>query len=601
MSASERSDEGRPRVVGPQTRPSEARADSIVLAGGRGSRMGGVDKPAIEIGGVSMLATALAAVAGCERRVVVGPHRPDLPAEVVQTQEDPRGSGPVSAIAAGLRELRTDAPLVVILAADMPFLRRDAIEALVTRSAESGADAVHAIDDEGRPQYLVGVWRKKFLLDRLAAIGSPVNLPMKSLVPDHSETVRLEGISDCDTDEDVARAVASLGPPPALDLDGTRSTIRNGLSRLPVRRLPLHDALGAVLAAPVHATQPLPRFDVSAMDGYAVAGDGPWVLRAAVGYAGGTRPARLEIGEAVRIATGAHLPEGSSSVLRDEFATVDGDRLSRLPDTPVRADVRRVGEEWQPGHVLAQAGSTVTPMTVSAAASGEVTEADVRGPVRAHVVVTGDEIRRDGPLREGQTRDSVGPVLPLFLAWCGIRVASDAHLRDTANAFDDLLAAAPDAELIVIVGATGRGAADQLRTALARANARLLVERARCRPGGSQITAELPDGRVVLGLPGNPFAAISTLLISAPAILDGLTDRAPREPFVGPVINADELSGPVTRIVPVRRIEGGKWEGDSSTRTAHLAGLVGRDALALVPPNARALDLVELILLPNQM
>ena len=573
-------------------------ADAVILAGGRASRMGGVDKPAIEIGGRTMLDAALEAVAACERIVVVGPHRADMTANIVQTQEVPRGGGPVAAIGAALRVLDDSADLIVVVAADIPFIGADAVAAVAEECRRTGSDAVFAVDESGRSQYLVGAWRRDYLDERLRSLGSLDNLAMKALLPDRIGTVALQGISDCDTESDVARARASITPGPALELTVARALLRNKLSALPSRPRQLRDAIGATLAEPVRSAVALPRFDISAMDGYAVAGPGPWQLRAEVGYAGGERPALLHPGEAVRIATGAHLPDGSTAVLRDEFADVTGGELTRRPQTPVREDIRRAGEDWPTGHELLPAGAAVTPMAASAAASGEVFEALVRGPVRAHVVVTGDEIRSEGPLRQGQTRDSVGPVVSHFLAWCGIDAAGATHLRDTADGFDTLFASAIECDLIVIVGATGGGAADQLRAALDRAGAKILVERVRCRPGGSQLTAELVDGRTVLGLPGNPFAAISTLLVTAPAIVDGLTARTPLQPVVGSLANASACSGPVSRIVPVTRMPDGTWTADVATRTAHLAGLVGRDGLAIVPPAAADGDLVELNLFP---
>lgn len=580
------------------------RADAIILAGGKASRMGGIDKPAIQIGGRTMLDAALSAVVGCDRTVVVGPHRTDLDTEIVQTQENPGGSGPVAAIGAGLQALIDAAPLIVILAADMPFLTANAVSELISRITTSESDAAFAVDEAGRAQYLVGVWRTQFLVERLGSLGLLDNLSMKALIPPNIETARIDGVSDCDTNEDVRRAVASLAPSRAVSLDEARNTLRTSLSRLPARRAALFDSIGGTLAAPLLAAAALPRFDISAMDGYAVAGPGPWQMRREIGYAGGVRPAQLRDGEAVRIATGAHLPDGATAVLRDEFADIattaeGGQQLLRREDTPVRDDVRRRGEDWDPGYALAQPGSTITPALVSAAASAEVTEADLRGPVRAHVVVTGDEIRRDGPLREGQTRDSLGPVLPHFLSWCGIQVVSAAHLRDTPNGFDDLFAAAIDTDLIVIVGATGGGAADQLRAALRRANAHVLVERVRCRPGGSQVTAELGDGRVVLGLPGNPYAALATLLTMAPAVVDGLTARVPRPPTRVRLANIDKISGDVTRIVPAIRLPDGQWIGDSEFRTAHLAGLIEHDGLAIVEPRTPTTKDVELIVFPG--
>lgn len=579
--------------------PNSAPApDVIVLAGGRASRMGGVDKPGLIVGGRSMLDTALAAVAALGRTVVVGPPRPELAAGVLQTREPEPGSGPVAAVAAGLAALRDPAPQVVILAADLPFLTDTAVAELLRRSGT--VDAVFAADASGRPQYLIGVWRTEPLAARLRSLDSVVNQPMKALVPADSAIVPLAGVDDCDTPGEVDAARATLATVPAapapLELARAREVLRTGLSRLADRHAELHTAPGAALATPLTAAEALPRFDVSAMDGYAVAGEGPWELRADIGFAGGRRADGLRTGEAVRIATGAQAPEGTTRVLRDEFARTGEDRLlHRLPDSPVRSDIRRRGEDRILGDEIAGAGTPVTPALVSAAAAVEVGAGRVRGPVRARIVMTGDEIRSTGPLQAGQTRDSIGPILPDLLAARAVVTLDRVHLRDTAHGFDQVLATAGDCDLLVVVGATGGGAADQLRGALDRAGSRILVPRLAMRPGGSTVVAELPSETTVLGLPGNPYAAVATLLALVPDIVTGRTGaRAPRR-AIGPLRNAAEISGPVARIVPARYADDGGWLGDAAIRTAHLGGLVDRDGLVVVPADAADDTLVEFI------
>ncbi|MFE3192329.1 NTP transferase domain-containing protein [Nocardia sp. NPDC059240] len=574
--------------------------DAIVLAGGKASRMGGVDKPALVVGGQSMLDAALTAVTGCARTVVVGPHRPELPPEILQAQEIPAGAGPVAAIAAGLGALagcEFPAGLIVVLAADMPFLTAAAIDELLSHARDSGSDAVFAADASGRPQYLVGVWRRAALTEALAGLDSLVNRPMKALVPVETAMVALPGVEDCDTPEDVrrARTGAARGAEP-LWLDEARDMLRGSISPLPARRAALRAVRGATLAEPLRAGDALPRFDVSAMDGYAVSGNGPWQLRRDIGFAGGERPVGLLDGEAVRIATGAHVPDGTSSVVRDEFVRIDADgTLYRLPDTPIREDVRRRGEYWMPGDEVAAAGTPVTAALISVAASAEVTAATVRGPVRARIVMTGDEIRGDGPLHTGQTRDSIGPILPDLLSWYGVTTIDRVHLRDTENAFDEVLAAATDCDLLLIVGATGGGAADQLRAALDRTEAEILLRRLRLRPGGSTVAAQLATGTVVLGLPGNPFAAVATLLSLIAATVEGMTGATPANPIIGPLANAAELTAPVARIVPARALPGGGFHGDLRLRTAHLADLLHRDGVVIVPADAQDGALAEFI------
>lgn len=709
-------------------RAAEPSADAVVLAGGRASRLGGVDKPGLHVGGRSMLAAAVAAVRGCERVAVVGPHRPELAAHIRQTREIPPGAGPVAALAAGLAALADDpAPYVVVLAADLPFLTPAIIARLRTELHTTGAPATFAADPDGRPQYLIGAWRRTHLESALAALGSPVNHPMKSLVPPTARTLILPGTEDCDTEEQLQRArgagqadspapagtgtaplvsgsepprtpgadadntpptgeraprpaivgpraaeatptptcePASAGAPPRseprtppdpipratgtataenvqhasgetispatepttthpnhplpaertsatpdarnatdekeppLDLNHARTALRTRLTVLRPRRAHLLDGMGSALAEELTAHAPLPRFDVSAMDGYAVAGPGPWTIRRDIGFAGGERPTGLLPGEAVRIATGAHVPEGTSRVVRDEFTRIDDPLLSLLPGSPDRSDIRRRGEDREPGDVIAPAGTRVTPALVSAAASVEVREALIRGPLAARIVMTGDEIRAEGPLHPGQTRDSIGPILPELLAFCGVRVIDRVHLRDTAHGFDAVLAAASDCDLLLVVGATGGGAADQLRGAVARTGARVVVPRLRLRPGGSTVVAETGDGTTVLGLPGNPYAAVATLLALTPAIVAGRTGAQSPRPLVGPLRNAAEIAGPVPRIVPARCAPDGGWIGDAAIRTAHLGGLVDRDGLVIVPAGAPDDGPVEFVPLP---
>lgn len=578
------------------------RVEAIVLAGGRATRMGGVDKPAIRVGATAMLTTALAAVGGCARRIVVGPYRADLDPDIEQIREDPPGSGPVSAIVAGSALLDRETDFVVVLAADLPFLRAGAVDELIRRCAETDCAAACAVDADGRAQYLVAVWRRAELVARLDALGDPADLPVKALIPDDVLLVALDGIADCDTEDDLRNATATLayGTSDALALDAARTALRDSVSRLPVRRLPVRDAAGAASAEPMHAADAVPRFDASAMDGYAVAGDGPWQVLADTGIAGRIDLPPLIDGTALRIATGARLPGGTSRVLRDEFVERTGDRLLARRDAPDRDDTRRRGEDWRAGDLLAPSAAPIGVALISLAASTGVVDVAARGPVRAQVLISGDEICAGEPSTVGQTRDALGPVLGQFLAQCAIRCDGITQLPDTAAGFDETFTTATDTDVLIVVGATGGGAADQLRDALRRAGARVVVPRLRLRPGGSTVVAELPDGRVVFGLPGNPYAAVAVLLALAPALVDGLIDRAPRPASMGLLVNAGELSGgPATRIVPARAGTDGSLVGDTSVRTAHLGGMLGRDALCVVPPDATDGAIVELIRLPG--
>lgn len=135
---------------------------AVIVAGGRGTRMGGRDKPALRLGGRTLLQIALTAV-GDGPTVVVG-ERPGLPAGVRSVVEDPVGGGPAAAVAAGLAalpELLPELPphaLIAVLAADLPGIDRGTMIRLCTAAASAPGGAV-LVDDIGRRQYLTGVWR----------------------------------------------------------------------------------------------------------------------------------------------------------------------------------------------------------------------------------------------------------------------------------------------------------------------------------------------------------------------------------------------------------------------------------------------------------
>ncbi|MGV8871923.1 MAG: NTP transferase domain-containing protein [Rhodococcus sp. (in: high G+C Gram-positive bacteria)] len=588
--------------------------DAIVLAGGRGSRMVDpersptpkeIDKPALTVGGRRMVDIALEAVSDCRRTVLVGPARDGVPEHVTQTRESPAGGGPVAALAAGLRSLERSpdsvhaADLVAVVASDIPFLDAAAVASLIASMQHTQADAVFARDSAGRTQYLLGVWRQSALRSAVAQLNSVQGASMRRILPIDRLVIAVPGIEDCDTPADLLAARLAAQPSETLEVADALNRIRRRLTPLSIHHVALRDSTGTVLAEPLVAGTALPAVDISAMDGYAVCGTEPWTLRTEIAFAGNSDIPRLTEGTAVRIATGAAVPPGATSVIRDERVAHDPDgTIRRLPTAAQSDDTRRRGEDWLPGTELAAAGTDVDAAVRSLAASAEVSGVTVRGPVRGRIVISGTEIRSTGPLAPGETRDVLGSVMPEYLAHCGIAVVDVTLLDDSATGFRDVLTRTQDVDVVIVVGATGGGAADQLRSTLAELDAESIVGRMRVRPGGSQITAALPDGTVVLGLPGNPLAAVSTAMLTAPAIVDALTGRTVRPPRMGLLSNAADVRSAVPRIIPVTAV-GTRWRADTEVRTAHLAHLVGRDALALVPAEISDDEPVTILPLPH--
>ena len=192
--------------------------DAILLAGGSARRLGGVDKAGVQVAGRSLGARTAAAVADAGRLVVVGGAHAGLHPRMVLTQEDPPGTGPVAATAAGLRLVT--AAYVAVLACDLPFLTADAIAALRTALvAAPGVSAAMPVDARGSDQPLCSVWRSGALGEALARFGDVAGASVRALVAHAEPVIRLPAPStvadgrpppwfDCDTADDLARADA---------------------------------------------------------------------------------------------------------------------------------------------------------------------------------------------------------------------------------------------------------------------------------------------------------------------------------------------------------------------------------------------------------
>ncbi len=195
--------------------------DAVVLAGGGGLRLGGVDKPALRVGDRSLLDVALAACARARVTVVVGPQR-ETARDVRWTLESPPGSGPLAALAAGLAALAepgAESPdLVVVLAADLPYVDPGVARRLIAAvDADPGADGAVVVDGTGRSQPLLAAYRRASLERALDAIGDPRDRPVRSLLErlHLAETIDASAAADIDTPEDLARWIHAESPPAA--------------------------------------------------------------------------------------------------------------------------------------------------------------------------------------------------------------------------------------------------------------------------------------------------------------------------------------------------------------------------------------------------
>lgn len=361
---------------------------------------------------------------------------------------------------------------------------------------------------------------------------------------------------------------------------------------LPAVDVALEAALGRELAEPLWALAPLPSADTAAMDGWAVRGPGPWRVSGRT-LAGDPPPPALADGQAREVATGAVVPADCEGVVPVEHGVLCDGELTAEP--PGGRHVRRQGEECPPRTAVLAAGLRLRPVALGLAAALGHDTVRVRPLPRVVAVVTGDELLVGGLPRDGLVRDAVGPLLPGIIEAYGGRLTALVRVGDRREAVRQAIAQA-GADLVLTSGASSRGPADHLAPVLAELGAQVLLAGVDVRPGAPQTLARLPDGRLLVGLPGNPLAALAALVTCVAPVLAGLAGRALPELGHARLVSA-VAADRGTRLVPVR------VSGDLARPTGHdgaamLRGAAGADALAVVETDLPAGALVRLVPLP---
>lgn len=291
-------------------------------------------------------------------------------------------------------------------------------------------------------------------------------------------------------------------------------------------RVPLHGALGRILREDIVAGAHVPPHENSAVDGYAVFFEDlnpeaettlPVTGRAAAGHPLG-RPARR--GEAVRIFTGALMPEGADTVMMQEDCRLDGETVVIAPGIKRGANRRLAGEDFKAGDIVLRAGMRLRPQDLGQAAAAGRRELVVARPLRVALFSTGDELREPGtPLDPGCIYDSNRATIHGLLLTLGCAVDDLGILEDKGDVVRAALAkAAQDHDLIVTSGGVSVGEEDHVKQAV-EALGRLHLWRLAIKPGRPLALGQVA-GVPFVGLPGNPVAVVVTFLtIVRPMIL----------------------------------------------------------------------------------
>lgn len=377
-----------------------------------------------------------------------------------------------------------------------------------------------------------------------------------------------------------------------------------------VETLSLAGALGRILAEPVITSVPLPRFDHSAMDGYAVRradlrGEGPWQLAVSQRVAAGQAPAPLAMGTAAQVFTGAPLPSGADAVIMQEHVTTARGGIFVTTRPAPGSHIRTRGEEMAEGSAVLSPGKRLTSRDIALAASAGVATVSVARPVRVALLTTGDELRQPGEsLNPGQITDVNTAMLSAAMARPDVTLSEIRHVPDTrADHLTAMAAAFETADLVITTGGVSVGEEDHVRAAFQTLGGRVEVPAINLKPGKPVAFGTCKDA-LWLGLPGNPMSAFVTFALFGQPILSalgGCTEPSPQRYAA----SANDMTRRPGRSEVRPASDDGQDElgrlrlqiGDA-VHSGRMSPLANADGMAILPAEADRIaagDLVEFI------
>ena len=382
----------------------------------------------------------------------------------------------------------------------------------------------------------------------------------------------------------MAGPLISLADARAAVLDAVRSPLGG-------ETVGVTEALGRVVAEDVSAPHELPPFDNSAMDGFAVVA-GPARALEVVGESRAGSPAAraLRSEEAIRISTGAVVPEGADAVVPVERAEVSGAGVA-VPETTPGENVRRAGEDVHAGETVLRAGTELGPAELGVLASFGRAAVSCRTRPRVALIVTGDElVDADRPLGPGEIHDSNAATLSAQAARAGAVVVASERVGDdraaTVAALDRALGAT---DLVCVAGGVSVGPHDHVKSALAELGAEERFWGVAIRPG-KPTWFGAARGSLVLGVPGNPVSAMVIFHLFGRLALRALAGADPSDTRTDAILEG-EVTGNPARAQAIRcrlSVAGDGWHAEpTKAQGSHvLTSMVGAGALALIPPGA---------------
>lgn len=333
-----------------------------------------------------------------------------------------------------------------------------------------------------------------------------------------------------------------------IGLAEARALLLDEISPLEVERVSIDECGRRIVAQDISAERDQPPSAMSAMDGYAVrsadAGAGAELTMIGESSAGEPFDGRVEAGSAVRIATGAVVPPGADRIVIQEIVQRDGDRIMIAEQPGPSTFVRPAGCDFTAGQLLARAGETLTAARAALVAAANRAEVSVRRRPRIFILASGDELREPGSELAPHliVNSAAYAVSELVSAWGGDAVRCPI-LPDDALACRSHIERMGEADVLVPLGGASVGDRDLLRQVFQDLGARMVFATIAVQPGKPCWHARFPDGRLVLGLPGNPASAFVCAHLLLKRLIAALTGQDGSDKIVRAVLTEQMPAG----------------------------------------------------------
>jgi molybdopterin molybdotransferase len=385
-----------------------------------------------------------------------------------------------------------------------------------------------------------------------------------------------------------------------ISIEDARDLVLGQLARLDGEEIALGEALGRVLAQDATAPTDLPPFDSSGMDGFAVIAtdteDAPVALKiVGEARAGTLAQAPVAHGTAIRVSTGAVVPEGADAIVRQELTEIEDGAVIVNEEVSAGNDVRYAGEDIGVGETILHAGTLLGSAEIGALAAVNIARPVVVRRPRIALVSTGDELVSPGPeLEPGQIRDANAPALTAATQAAGAELIASVRVGDDrARTVATLAEAMHGADIVATVGGVSVGPHDHVRPALEQLRARKVFCRVSLKPGGQVCLYVGSDGTLVFALPGNPASALTAFRVLVVPAIYGMLGRDLTLHTARGVAEID-LAGTIGRTTVIRctaKMHDDGWHvtPNGDQRSHILTSMLGVPVLALVPEDCEVL------------